>query len=57
MNKKINTWFECYFCPIETDEGREVEYKGSRVKMCMECYKSKKHLKEESNGKGSSKIL
>lgn len=49
MAKKYKGWFQCYFCPVETDEGKLVEYKGKVIKICKRCYKDKRHLKEEGN--------
>jgi len=39
--KKIATWFKCEYpdCPIETDRGYEIKYKGKKIKVCEECYK------------------
>jgi hypothetical protein len=39
--KKIKTWFKCENpgCPIETDHGYEIQHKGKKIKVCVECYK------------------
>ena len=55
MAKKYNRWFKCYFCPLETDEGRLVEYQGKIVEICLRCYKDKIYLKEKRNGMDKGK--
>ena len=49
MAKKFKAWFQCYFCPVETDEGKIVKYKGKEIKICKRCYKEKIYLKENCN--------
>jgi len=40
--KKINTWFKCEYpdCPNERDKGYEIKYKGKKIKVCTDCYKT-----------------
>ena len=49
MKKLINTWFKCEYpgCPVETDNGYEVQYRGKKIKVCKECLK-----KIKGRGKG-----
>ncbi len=49
MAKKFKGWFQCYFCPVETDQGKLVEYKGKMRKICKRCYEDKIYLKEKKN--------
>ena len=49
MAKKFKAWFQCYFCPVETDEGKLIEYEGKMRKICKRCYGDKIYLKGEEN--------
>ena len=38
---RIKGWFRCEYpgCPVETDSGYVLMYKGERIKVCEMCYK------------------
>ena len=53
MKIRFGEWFQCPFCPLETDVGYKVKVKikdseeSERRLICRECFRKKKHLKTE----------
>ena len=47
MTKITNAWFQCALCPTEGDTYYILTYKGKKIKVCENCYKNIKEVKND----------